>query len=85
MNHLLLEGRETERAELGKVSLGEVARYTITAIRIEGEAIKSEKNTGAVQIGNVDLLLVGIKGAMGVRENRVSPELDSLSAVKSAG
>ena len=58
----------------------EVARYTSIAIRIEDEAIKSKKITGVLQIGNVDLMLEGIEGALGVRVNRVSPELVSLSA-----
>ena len=57
-----------------------VARYTSIAIRIEDEAIKSKKITGVLQIGNVDLMLEGIEGALGVRVNRVSPELVSLSA-----
>lgn len=58
----------------------EVARYTSIAIRIEDEAIKSKKITGVLQIGNVDLMLERIEGALGVRVNRVSPELVSLSA-----
>jgi ferric-dicitrate binding protein FerR (iron transport regulator) len=58
----------------------EVARYTSIAIKIEDEAIKSKKITGVLQIGNVDLMLEGIEGALGVRVNRVSPELVSLSA-----
>ena len=60
--------------------MDEVARYTSIAIRIEDEAIKSKKITGVLQIGNVDLMLERIEGALGVRVNRVSPELVSLSA-----
>ena len=58
----------------------EVARYTTIAIRIEDEAIKSKKITGVLQIGNVDLMFEGIEGPLGVRVNRVSTELVSLSA-----
>ena len=57
-----------------------VARYTTIAVRIEDEAIKSEKITGVLQIGKVGVMLEGIEGALGVRVNRVSPELVSLSA-----
>jgi ferric-dicitrate binding protein FerR (iron transport regulator) len=56
-----------------------VARYTTIAIRIEDEAIKSKKITGVLQIGNVDPMLEGIDGALGVQVNRVSPEFVSLS------
>jgi len=44
------------------------------------ESNKSKTITGVLQIGNVDLMLERIEGTLGVRVNRVSPELVPLSA-----
>jgi|GEM_PF-3239615 hypothetical protein len=41
---------------------------------------KYDAFTCILQIGSVDLMLEGIEGGLGVRVNRVSPELVSLSA-----
>jgi len=49
----------------------------------EDEAIKSKKIAGALQIGNAERMLEKIEEALGVRVNRVSPELVSLNARRS--
>lgn len=58
----------------------EVARYTPVTIEIEGETLKRKKITGVLEIGDVDVMLDGIEGALGIKVKRLSPDLVSLSA-----
>jgi len=60
--------------------IGEVARYTTTEIQIDDPVLRSRKITGILQIGDVDRMLEGIEGSLGVTARRVSPDLVVLSA-----
>ena len=53
-------------------------------VRIGDQASKSKKVASVLQIGNVAPMLKGGEGSMGVRLNRDSPKLASMSKGKSA-
>ncbi|MFC3052335.1 FecR family protein [Kordiimonas pumila] len=53
----------------------EVARYTTVEIQIGNESLKHQVITGILDIGDVDIMLEGIEGALDVKADRVSPDL----------
>ena len=57
----------------------EISRYTSVRINIINEDIKTEKITGILQIGDVNVMLEGIEGALGVKTEWVSNSLVNIS------
>ncbi len=58
----------------------EVSRYTVVEILILDEALKTEKISGILEIGDVDMMLDGIEGALGVEADWISSNLVHLTA-----
>lgn len=58
----------------------EVARYTTVRITVADEALKNEKITGILIIGDVNLMLEGIEGALGVKADWSSPDAVRLTS-----
>ncbi|MCG8441640.1 MAG: hypothetical protein MI723_07525 [Caulobacterales bacterium] len=57
--------------ELGFV-IQEVARYTTVQIEVSQPQLRRQKISGILPIGDVDLMLEGIEGALGVKAEWVS-------------
>lgn len=58
----------------------EVARYTPVTIRIDDETLRRKKISGILRIGDIDLMLDGLEGALDVEIHRLSPSLVSLTS-----
>lgn len=57
----------------------EVARYTTVQIKVMDESLKGKKITGILQIGDVDLMLEGVEGALNLETKRITPGLVHLT------
>ncbi len=66
------QGRLVFRDEVLQYVLAEVSRYTQVQINVADEALRLEKITGILQIGDIHLMLEGIEGALGVQTVWVS-------------
>jgi len=60
--------------------IDEVARYTTVRIKVMDDALKGKKITGILQIGDVDLMLEGVEGALNVKAKRIETDLVHLTA-----
>lgn len=60
--------------------IDEVARYTTVRIKVMDDILKGQKITGILQIGDVDLMLEGVQGALNVKVKRIESNLVHLTA-----